>query len=60
MKLGTAIKTLHKQSQWLGITPSELLKDIAKHGKILYPELVVEAYDVYRLNKMIEEELSNA
>jgi hypothetical protein len=58
MKLTTAVKTLHRQATWLGITPAELLADIDKFGRILYPELVVEAYNVYTINRMIEEELS--
>ena len=60
MKLGTARKTLTKQAEWLGITPQELVTDIDKFGRILYPELVVEAYNVYTINKILEEEYSNA
>jgi hypothetical protein len=58
MKLETARKTLHKQAAWLGMAPAELLADIERHGRILYPELVVEAYRVYCINKILEEELA--
>ena len=54
MKLATAVKTLHKQAGWLGISHAELLADIARHGRILYPELVIEAAAVYRLYQELE------
>lgn len=60
MKLSTAITTLNKQAHWLGMSPAELLADIEQHGRILYPELVVEAYDVYTIDPAIRKELSHA
>ena len=57
MKLTTAIKTLRKQADWLGITSQELLVDIEKHGRILYPDLVVEAFNVYTIDQKIKQEL---
>lgn len=58
MKLSTAIRTLDNQAAWLGITGPELLEDIARHGRILYPDVVVEAYAVYRINQISEQELA--
>lgn len=54
MKLSTAIKQLDSQAAWLGISGTELLKDIARHGKILYSDRVVEAYSVYSLYQELE------
>jgi hypothetical protein len=58
MKLATAVKTLTKQAEWLGISGPELLADIEKHGRILYPELVVKAYSVYTVDQQVKKELS--
>ena len=57
MKLETAIKTLRKQADWLGISSQELLADIEKYGKILYPALVVEAYSVYTIDQRVKREI---
>ena len=56
MKLETAIKTLRKQADWLGISAPELSTDIEKHGRMLYPELVVEAYSVYTIDQAVKRE----
>lgn len=47
MKLETAIKVLKEQSEFLGLNFSELLVDVAKYGKMLYSDKVVEALEVY-------------
>ena len=57
MKLETAIKTLRKQADWLGISSQELLVDIEKYGRRLYPDLVVEAFNVYTIDQAVEREL---
>lgn len=57
MKLSTAIRTLDNQAAWLGITGPELLEDIARHGKILYPDVVVEAYEVYTIYNELERSI---
>jgi len=49
MKIETSIKVLEKERNWLGISMSELLKDIEKNGKMVYSEKVVEAFQIYRL-----------
>ena len=57
MKLETAIKTLRKQADWSGISSQELLVDIEKYGRRLYPESVVEAFNVYTIDQKIKQEL---
>lgn len=57
MKLSTAIKVLDSQAAWLGLTGTQLLEDIARHGRILYSERVVEAYSVYDLHQRVSKDL---
>ena len=45
MKIETAIKVLEKEQEFLGIGLLELLQDIQKHGRMVYSERVVEAFD---------------
>jgi hypothetical protein len=57
MKLSTAIRQLDSQAAWLGISGTELLKDIKKHGKIVYSDRVVLAYKTYCMYTADVEEL---
>ena len=56
MKLTTAVTTLHQQAAWLGMSGPALLQDIEQHGRLLYPDVVVRAYDVYRINQILSKE----
>lgn len=55
MKLETAIKQLHKESNFLGLSIDVLLKDIARHRKMLYSDRTIEAYDTYTVYKQVRE-----
>ena len=46
MKTMTAWQVLQKESRFLGVDIVDLLKDIKKHGRIMYSDPVVEAYKV--------------
>lgn len=58
MKLETAIKQLHKESNFLGLSIDLLLKDIARHRRMLYSDRTVEAYDTYSVHKQVQKELA--
>ena len=47
MKIETAIKQLNKEQEFLGLSLLELLRDIQKLGRGVYPERTMEAYDVF-------------
>jgi hypothetical protein len=57
MKLETAIKQLHKESNFLGLSIDLLLKDIARYRKQLYSDRTVEAYDTYSVHQQVQKEL---
>jgi hypothetical protein len=50
MKIETAIKVLEKEQEFLGIGLLELLQDIQKHGRMIYSERVVEAFDRFMID----------
>lgn len=50
MKLTTAINVLEKERQFLGLGMLELLQDIQKHGRMIYSEKVMEAFDVFMID----------
>lgn len=58
MKIETAIKVLHKDARFQGISIDLLLKDIARHRRRLYSDRTVEAYDTYSVYKQVREELA--
>ena len=44
MKMQTAIKQIQKECDFMGLGFVEVLEDIQKHGKILYCEKTMDAY----------------
>ena len=44
MKMQTAIKQIHKECDFMGLGFVEVLEDIQKHGKMLYCEKTMDAY----------------
>jgi hypothetical protein len=50
MKIETAIKQLEKERQFLGLGFLEVLQDIQKHGKMIYSEKTVEAYERFMID----------
>ncbi len=50
MKMTTAINVLEKERQFLGLGMLELLQDIQKHGRMIYSEKVMEAFDVFMVD----------
>jgi hypothetical protein len=47
MKIETAIKQLNKEQEFLGLGLLELLQDIQAHGRMIYSDRTMEAYDVF-------------
>ena len=45
MKIETAIGVLEKERQFLGMGMLELLQDIQKHGRMIYSERVMKAFE---------------
>ena len=50
MKMQTAIKQIQKESDFQGLTFVEVLEDIQKHGKMLYCEKTMDAYQTVITN----------
>lgn len=50
MKIETAIKVLEQERQFLGMGFLEVLQDIQKHGKMIYSERTVEAYERFMVD----------
>jgi hypothetical protein len=50
MKIETAIGVLEKERQFLGMGFLELLQDIQKHGKMIYSEKVMEAFERFMID----------
>jgi hypothetical protein len=46
MKLETAIKQMKKEADFVGWTVPDIVRDIAKYGRMLYSERTMEAYRV--------------
>jgi hypothetical protein len=44
MRIQTAIKQIEKECDFMGLGFVEVLKDIQKHGKMLYCEKTMDAY----------------
>jgi hypothetical protein len=47
MQITTAIKQIQKEADFMGMGLLEVLQDIQKHGKMLYCEKTMEAYQVF-------------
>jgi DNA-directed RNA polymerase delta subunit len=50
MKIETAIKVLEQERQFLGMGFLEVLQDIQKHGKMIYSEKTVQAYERFMID----------
>lgn len=50
MKIETAIKILEQERQFLGMGFLEVLQDIQKHGKMIYSQKTVEAYERFMID----------
>jgi hypothetical protein len=50
MKIETAIGVLEKERQFLGMGMLELLQDIQKHGRMIYSERVMEAFERFMID----------
>ena len=50
MKIETAIKVLEQERKFLGMGFLEVLQDIQKHGKLIYSERTVEAYERFMVD----------
>lgn len=46
MKLETAIRQLKKEADFVGWTAPEIVRDIARHGRMLYSERTMQAFRV--------------
>jgi hypothetical protein len=50
MKTITALTVIQKEARFLGMTIVEVMKDVEKHGRMIYSERVVEAVRVVANN----------
>jgi len=50
MKMQTAIKQIQKECDFMGLSFVEVLEDIQKHGKMLYCEKTMDAYQTVIYN----------
>ena len=50
MKIETAIGILNKEREFLGFGFLELLQDIQKCGKMVYPQKTMEAYERFMVD----------
>ena len=55
MKLETAIKQIKKEAEFIGWTAPDIVRDIAKHGPMLYSERTMEAFRVVQAKWPIRE-----
>jgi len=55
MKLETAIEQLKKEAEFVGWTAPDIVRDIAKHGRMMYSERTMEAYHVVQAKFPIQE-----
>lgn len=56
MKMQTAIKQIQKECDFMGLGFVEVLEDIQKHGKMLYCEKTMEAYQTVISNGQFFDE----
>jgi hypothetical protein len=57
MKLETAIKQLKKEADFVGWTAPDIVRDIARHGRMLYSERTMTAYHVVQARFPIKEQV---
>ena len=55
MKLETAIKQINKEAAFVGWSAPDIVRDIAKHGRMLYSERTMQAYRVIQDKFPIKE-----
>ena len=57
MKLETAIKQIKKEAEFVGWNVPDIVRDIAKYGRMLYSERTMEAYRVVQAKFPIKEQV---
>jgi len=57
MKLATAIKQIQKEAAFIGWTAPDIVRDIAKHGRMLYSERTMQAYRVIQDKFPLKEQV---
>ena len=55
MKLETAIKQIKKEAEFVGWTAPDIIRDIARHGRMLYSERTMIAFRVIQYKFHIKE-----
>ena len=55
MKLETAIKQIKKEAEFVGWTAPDIIRDIARHGRMLYSERTMIAFRVIQDKFPIKE-----
>ena len=55
MKLETAVKVLHKECDFLGMTMLELLADVARNGRMIYSAKVLQAAEVFETQYLLAQ-----
>ena len=55
MKLETAIKQIKKEAEFVGWTAPDIIRDIARHGRMLYSERTMIAFHVIQDKFPIKE-----
>jgi hypothetical protein len=55
MKLETAIKQIQKEAAFVGWTAPDIVRDIAKYGRMLYSERTMQAFHVIQDKFPIKE-----
>ena len=55
MKLETAVNVLNKECNFLGMEMLELLADIARHGRMIYSALVLQAAEVFEAQYLLAQ-----
>jgi len=55
MKLETAIKQINKEAAFIGWSGPDIVRDIAKHGRMLYSERTMIAFHVIQAKFPIKE-----
>jgi hypothetical protein len=56
MKLETAIQQLKREAEFVGWTAPEIVQDIARHGRMLYSERTMQAFQVVQDRFPIKEQ----
>ena len=57
MKLATAIRQIQKEAAFIGWTAPDIVRDIARHGRMLYSERTMQAYQVIQDRFPLKEQV---